>query len=263
MHRPSIIYLLVALGFALSACQAPSPPPPPPRPTPANVDGFLARNYTARNVTMPYRLWIPPSYDSAAAYPLIVWLHGAGGSGDDNVKQVSGDQIPGTHVWTTPAAQATHPAFVVAPQARSIWSNPGHPIRDSPTLLAVLGVVKAIQEQYHIDPRRIYIAGQSLGGGGAWTLITSTPNPFAAAIILCGVYPDTLRAKAAASVPIWVFQGAQDTPTIVGDARAMIAALKKAGGSPRYTEYPDLDHNIWTRVFQDPGLGDWLFAQHR
>ena len=42
-----------------------------------------------------------------------------------------------------------------------------------------------------------------------------------------------------------------------------IAAIKKLGGSPRYTEYKGADHDIWIRTFKEPGLADWLFAQHK
>ena len=45
--------------------------------------------------------------------------------------------------------------------------------------------------------------------------------------------------------------------------RAMIALLRKAGGKPRYTEYMGVGDAIWERVFQEPGLTDWLFSQHQ
>ena len=41
----------------------------------------------------------------------------------------------------------------------------------------------------------------------------------------------------------------------------MIEAIKKAGGHPRYTEFPGSGHNIWTQVPGTPGLMDWLFEQ--
>jgi len=258
-----VIPVVASIALGMSGCRAAPGLAAAPRPTPPMIDGFVARDFRGNAVTTPYRLFVPPGYDTATAYPLIVWLHGGGGAGDDNIKQVSGDQVPGTHSWTTPAAQAAHPAFVVAPQARGVWSITGHTTGQSPSLLAVLGIVRSIQDEYHIDRRRIYVAGQSLGGGGTWTLITSEPNPFAAAIVLCGVSPDTMRAAAAVSTPVWVFQGAQDTESIVQEARAMVAAVRRAGGHPKYTEYPGLDHNIWDRVFQEPGLVDWLFGQHK
>ncbi len=43
----------------------------------------------------------------------------------------------------------------------------------------------------------------------------------------------------------------------------MIAAIKKAGGHPRYSEYKNVAHEVWIPAFAEPGLVDWLFAQHR
>jgi hypothetical protein len=41
----------------------------------------------------------------------------------------------------------------------------------------------------------------------------------------------------------------------------MIAAMKRAGGNPRYTEYKGIGHDIWELVFKEPELEEWLFAQ--
>jgi predicted peptidase len=43
----------------------------------------------------------------------------------------------------------------------------------------------------------------------------------------------------------------------------MIAAIKRLGGVPRYTEYKGVDHDVWTPTFKEAGLVDWLFAQHK
>ena len=41
----------------------------------------------------------------------------------------------------------------------------------------------------------------------------------------------------------------------------MIAAMKRSGGNPRYTEYKGVGHEIWETVFKEPDLEEWLFAQ--
>jgi hypothetical protein len=43
----------------------------------------------------------------------------------------------------------------------------------------------------------------------------------------------------------------------------MIAALERAGGAPRYTEYPLVMHQSWNRAWAEPGLARWVFAQSR
>ncbi|HEX5661554.1 MAG TPA: hypothetical protein VFX59_30400, partial [Polyangiales bacterium] len=73
---------------------------------------------------------------------------------------------------------------------------------------------------------------------------------------------DPKQATRVAGIPIWVFHGAKDHTVPVAAAREMIQALKAIGSSPRYTEYPDVDHESAPRAFT-PELDTWLFEQHR
>jgi predicted peptidase len=43
----------------------------------------------------------------------------------------------------------------------------------------------------------------------------------------------------------------------------MVEAIEKAGGKPKYTEYPGVQHNSWTQTYADPRLMEWMFAQKR
>jgi predicted peptidase len=43
----------------------------------------------------------------------------------------------------------------------------------------------------------------------------------------------------------------------------MIEMLNKAGGNPRYTEYPGVGHNSWDRAYAEPELLSWLFSQKK
>ena len=224
------------------------------------VDGFVARVHRSGRKTMPYRLFIPTGYDREQRYPLILWLHGAGGMGRDNLRQISGDQIPGTRTWTTPEHQAKYPAFVLAPQSPEDWADLNHDALSAPLAL-VVGIVELLTSEFSIDPQRLYVAGQSNGGYGVWDLISKRPELFAAAVPVCGG-GDPGRAGRANMVPVWAFHGTADRSIPVTASRQMVAALEKAGGHPHYTEYRGAGHDIWTRAFAEPGLIAWLFAQH-
>ncbi len=226
------------------------------------VDGFAGRVYTsAAKQRMPYRLFVPPAYDKDKRYPLVLWLHGAGGAGTNNRAQISGDQIPGTHTWTRPQNQSRYPTFVVVPQSPTNWISNGIESL-SPEMLLVLEILEAVRAEFNIDASRIYVAGQSDGGVGAWNVITQRPDVFAAAIPLCGG-GDPSQAYRIANIPIWAFHGARDAIIPVAESRKMITAVRKVGGHPRYTEYRNLGHDIWVPVFAEPDLAGWLFAQHR
>lgn len=225
------------------------------------VDGFVARVYRHGSQSMPYRFFIPPGYKQEMQYPLVLWLHGAGGAGRDNRAQISGDQIPGTHTWTKPQNQTQHPAFVLAPQSPTNWVSAGLD-RLSPEMSMVLSIIEAVRSEFNIDPARIYVAGQSDGGVGTWNVITQKPDFFAAAVPLCGV-GDPSRVSKIVDLPIWAFHGERDRVISVIESRKMVNALRRAGGHPRYTEYPNVGHDVWPRAFAELDLVEWLFAQHR
>ena len=250
MLQISFIVALAGLAATWSAGQPPAPP------------GFAPRMFTRGTDRMPYRIFVPDETARRQPLPLVVWLHGAGGLGTDNMAQISaGGNDKGSGLWIRPDVQARFPAFVIAPQASTPWGAPSVDELTSNGRL-VIDLIESLAQEFQIDRTRVYILGQSLGGIGVWDLITKRPDVFAAAVPLCAV-GEPKRVATAVDVKVWVFHGAKDTGMPVGNARAMVAALKAAGGTVKYTEYPDLGHDIWTRTFTGPELPTWLFAQRR
>lgn len=213
---------------------------------------------------MPYRLFVPPGYDRGRTYPLVLWLHGGGGRGSDNRKQISEGNSIGATVWTLPRNQARFPALVLAPQCPEgeMWTTIGPNVRPTPRLLDVMALLKQLQREYRIDPARIYVAGQSMGGFATWALLAEYPKTFAAAIPICGG-GDEKSAPKMKGIPIWAFHGELDRAVSVERSRRMVAAVVRAGGKARLTEYKGVDHVVWNRAFSDPKLLPWVFAQTR
>jgi predicted peptidase len=212
---------------------------------------------------MPYRLFVPESYNASQKYPLILWLHGGAGRGSDNTKQITGGNEPGTHLWTTPASQSQLPAFVLAPQCPEDrnWSDPKLNEISSELQMA-LDILASVQKEFSIDPDRIYLAGQSMGGIGVWALLQAQPDRWAAALVLCA-FDNFTNVKGIARVPVWVFQGDADMSVPVDLVRQMMKDLKKSGIQPRYTEYHKAGHDVWLKAFAEPELVPWLAAQKR
>jgi predicted peptidase len=249
------LYFAVALAMTFDALSA------------DHLDRFEARTFRDEGLTLPYRLLKPADYDRSKKYPLVVFLHGAGERGDDNAKQLK----HGMGDFAADAAMKKHPAFVMAPQCPSgqkwvdvDWSAPSHtlPEKPSPALAATLNAIAALQNEFAIDPQRIYITGLSMGGYGVWDALARRPELFAAAIPICGG-GDPAMAKQIMSVPLWAFHGAEDKSVPVHRSREMIEAIKATGGHPKYTEYPGVGHDSWTQTYSNPELHTWLFAQRK
>ena len=233
--------------------------------------GFEARSFRSPGgLRLRYRLFRPPGYDPQKKYPLIVFLHGASGSGTDNRKQLTGSRRYGVELWASAEVQAEHPAFILAPQADPALSptwvrywraaaDPD-PMRAEP-LEMVVDLIAELQHEFSLDPDRFYLTGMSMGGFGAWIGISRYPGLFAAATPMCGGGDPSHVGETEAAV--WAFHGKLDRVVPVRRSREMVDALRKAGKNPRYNEYPKVGHEVWKRAFEEPELVEWLFKQRR
>jgi predicted peptidase len=97
---------------------------------------------------MPYRLMKPMRFDASKSYPVIVSLHGGGGRGTDNRKQLRG--------WNKLLAdqqrRSDYPCYVLAPQANRLW--------DAAHLKQIKHIVAALPS---VDMDRIYVLGHFMG----------------------------------------------------------------------------------------------------
>ena len=204
-----------------------------------------------------------PDVEDGEQYPLVVWLHGAGERGADvgtNCAQLRANR--GAIAYAEPQNQAAHPAYVLAPQAKSGWD--GQKVVDL--------VNEIVSQNPSIDPSRIYISGCSMGGMGTWSTILTDPTLFAAAITCPGGSNESAEVLSAVKdLPIWMVQTGQDT---YAATKAAFETLTSIGGNIKWTHfevggngYPN-DHWSWVPTsdnFYSEEYGtnvfDWLFSQ--
>jgi predicted peptidase len=222
----------------------------------------------AEPVDFAYRLLKPAAIASGARYPLVIFLHGAGERGNDNLNQLK--YFP---TWIAqPSARQAHPCFVLAPQCRDDqkwvdvdWSKiESTPQSPTPTgdMLAVIAAFEETLKREPVDPTRISLTGLSMGGYGSWDLAARMPERFAAVLPICGGGDEATAAKIK-DLPIWCFHGDADTAVRVERSRTMIEALRAAGGAPKYSELAGVGHDSWTPAYRDPDVLAWLFAQKK
>lgn len=274
--------LLAGLASDLALSQESNQPPAP------EVALFEAKIFkSASGEILPYRLFVPKDYSAKKSYPLVLWLHGGSGRGDDNLKNITGLGGFGAIVWVKTENQAKNPCIIVVPQcpANKQWliredagvrpegeelspeqirslERSVDSIKASEPLIAACELVEFLQKTHSIDPNRLYVAGASMGGSGVWALIAAYPEKFAAAMPLCG--PGAVpTASRLTKIAIWAFHGDKDTVIPVAFTRRMIEAIKQAGGQPKYTELAGAGHQMMEQVFSIPEVLPWLFAQRR
>ncbi len=215
----------------------------------------------------PYRIRRPDRIAEGERLPLVVFLHGAGERGDDNVSQLK--YFPQRAFSEEHLLR--HRCIVLAPQCPSgeSWVEFDHPYEASmkqeeaaPAMQAAIAAVQRVLEQEPVDPFRVYLVGLSMGGYGTWDLAARHPELFAAIVPICGG-GDPATASQLASVPTWAFHGTADT--VVPEVRTveMVEAIQDAGGSPKYSALEGVGHNSWSTAFGPEGGMDWMFDQQR
>ncbi len=220
-----------------------------------------------------YRYLLPQNFDPTVKYPAIIFLHGDGESGTDNVLQLSVQNNTGNGVLAlvstaNPNNQQNYPCFFICPQkpVGSIWSSDA-------SATEIKNILNIFETQYPnaFDTTRIYITGLSDGGTGAYDmpfLLAQNhqlgANPFAAAVPMSasfGYYIDR-PFSSQPFMPIWAFHAADDpNAPISGSDDTCVPALRALGFSILYTRYNTGGHVIWELAYQHPQLLPWLFSQ--
>ncbi len=255
---PSTWLMLILIFFA-AFCTGQAKAPPAPLDQPDELAAFEARVYDdGQGHSLPYRLLVPS--EAEGPMPVLLFLHGAGERGDDNQRQL----IHGKDVLLKAAREFG--CIVIAPQcpAGDKWSNADWSkgiinFHESPSvpMRMTIAVLDSLIEEYNVDTNRLYIMGLSMGGYGSWDAVCRWPGRFAATAPICGG-GDVEKADLLVDTPVWAFHGDADTVVPVELTRAMIQAIKDAGGEPKYTEYPGVGHNSWSPAFAEPDLLPWI-----
>lgn len=238
---------------------------------------YRKETYASGNDTLLYRILLPEGFDASKKYPLLFVLHGSGERGNDNEAQL----IHGANTFIQPQFKELYKAIIIFPQCpkNSYWSNVDIQ-RDSnnkvpavfsfkkdgdptPPMHALIKLVKHMQHEPYVDKKRIYVGGLSMGGMGTFEILWRQPKVFAAAFPICGGGNPATAKKFAKKVPVWVFHGGKDNVVLPKYSEDMVRAIKEAGGNPKFTIYPEANHNSWDNAFAEPQLFAWLFSHHK
>lgn len=194
---------------------------------------------------MPYRLMRPNDSAKQTKFPLVLSLHGGGGRGTDNIRNLA----PESEILATEENRKQYPCFVLAPQSPrdSNWSFPNvmrprmseqilatfpiayqnrfvrqyleadkamAPKKEVPNGIGemdkVMRLVEKLSDELPIDKNRIYVVGQSMGGAGAWNAIHEYPKFFAGAITSASMLLPWMDPGKFKEVPVWLFHGKGD-----------------------------------------------------
>jgi predicted esterase len=176
----------------------------------------------------PVRLFVPRKLDASKPVPLVVALHGAGGSENLFFEGYGAGRI------VTECRKRGW--LLVAPRSGLAFAS-------APPVPALLD---RLAKRYPIDLTCVFLVGHSMGAVQTLELLQKHPGGFAAAAALGGGGA-VREPKAFAGLPLFVGVGEKDTLAL-GSARSLKKSLTAAGAKElTYREYPGVEHMVIVR----------------
>ena len=242
---------VLLLGFALllGACSS-----LPPEPT-VEKGVVLKMTYDFTEASRPqqeYALYIPTNYQHGKPTPLVVLLHALS------------DDPQGVMAYDGITAQAEkYGMIMVAPfgyneggwygsrgngkdfgsQALNRFTEGAPDNLGELSEIDVLNVLDLTRKQFTVDPKRTYLAGHSMGGGGVLYLgIKYSQNWAALAAMAPSFYGDPVQIAEIKTMPIIVAHGDKDTLIPVTRTRQWVEQMNTLGMNYQYIEITGGDH---------------------
>jgi len=272
------------LGAQQPAQETPSaqtPPAPGRGRGPIPVDPRVQirmHHFADTNEDIPYALFVSSKVKRDKKAPLIVTLHGLGGTHTTMMRPVALDlaeaggyillapmgynprgwygipagqrrggpprgAVQNPNASPSPSADAPAPARQGPP--RGALAN----VNDPPNLRELseketLEVVELIHKEYKIDDKRTYLMGHSMGGAGTYYLAVKYPDKWAAIAVLApaafSLDPNSLSKIP--KMPVMVVHGDMDTAVPVSLSRTWAETMKTLKMPHEYIEVPGGDH---------------------
>ena len=212
--------------------------------------------YSSEIARFQYLLHLPSGYHQSGErrWPLLLFLHGWGESGDD-LDFLKYHGVP-KYLDTSDGP----PFVVLAPQAPEgiEWQE---------LTRELLDFLDCLLSEYDADPDRIYLTGLSTGGKGAWALAAQNPDVFAALAPVAADIPQVEGfmdlVPGLRSVPTWVVHGERDDVYPLEGARTIVEKLESADGDVMLTVVPRAGHVSWEDFYGQPAFYQWLLRQSR
>ena len=172
---------------------------------PSALDKALTHNGLKRT----YRLYLPPSFDKTKPLPLVIALHGGGGTGK-NMERLTRNGFN---------TLADKEGFVVVyPDGIERHWNDGRKevsYRAHKEKIDDVGFISTLidhlSKDANIDPRRVYVTGASNGAMMSYRLACEIPEKITAIAPVMGALPvEFTDAKPSAPMPVLMVSGTAD-----------------------------------------------------
>lgn len=211
----------------------------------------------AVNETETMNYWLFTPQNATSNMPLIIYLHGGSGKGDDiNILTENG-----FCKWVSEGKFDDVPAYIIFPQVSSSyrgWAN----VKNNLKLL-----IDAVVKKYSINTNKISLTGHSMGGTGTFSIASFYPRLFSAIAPMSGSIETTdTTVNTLSNIPVWAFVGDEDKIVDPQSSIDYISALQQIGADAKITIFEGADHFIIPELaYLDDEIDiiGWLISQRK
>jgi len=213
---------------------------------PAGLQSNLKITHNGKDY--PYALFLPESSRPDEKIPLVVVLHGLGGSGANTLP-----------AWVERLGKKVAVLCPTYPMG-AWWARPAEEM--------VLNLIDETREKYNIDSDRVFLAGLSNGAIGAYMIGMFYPDRFAGLIPIAGsITPRFMHFLVnLRNTPIYMIQGAHDPIFPIQLSRRIHKILSDMKYPVRYREHGEkgLAHGgHFLPESEVPAMVEWIGKQKR
>lgn len=219
------------------------------------TSSFTAKSIYTENLGS-FRYWLYTPSDPTDGMPLIVYLHGGSGKGDDLGLVTSADGFP---KYLQDGILGDIPAYVIIPQLPSSkkgWTDVGTDL---------MRLIRNVCTAYNISSSHISLTGHSMGGTGTWGIAAAYPASFWKIAPCSGsINNTTININNLKGIPVRSFVGSADTIVSPDSSINFVTALKQAGGDAEVTVFEGAGHfDVPALVYLDESIAiiDWLISE--
>jgi predicted esterase len=212
--------------------------------------------------TESYHVYVPPPLATSGAdrFPLILFLHGAGGTSTG---------VAGSQAFQEAAGRAG--AILLAPQNHKDWNWAWNEAEMSQVVL----LLQVLKRRYPIDDARVVLTGFSMGGWGSLSIGAAYPDPYCGLVPFAGSVGAVMNTSDLAvhkayccphmenlrNLRLHYLVGALDMQLMLYQNRACELCLKELGNEYVYSELAGVGH-VFQADLWEAAVG-WTLARPR
>lgn len=248
MKNVSLFICLLVTVLLTTSCKKDTTTTTATADTKASMKQF---SFTASNSTT-YGYWLYSPKNATTNMPLIVYLHGGSGRGNDLNLVITGS-LP---MFLYDSTVKDIPAYILMPQcpANLTWEQ---------ITTSLIELIDKVKNDKQINPTKISLTGHSLGGTGVWKIGATNASKFSCIAPLSGSV-QTNTASSFTSIPVWAFVGSADVIVDPVSSTTIVQMINSLGGNAQVKIYSGATHfDVPELVYKDASVNllNWMISK--